>query len=394
MVKRDYKKLIANGDNATTFMTGVMTRKRSIPGYIMSSYKRNTNDAYGYKPSYVSAAWLDLVDITVPTHSAGNALQEANDLALVRFVQRANQAMQSFKGLQYLGEAAESIHMIRNNTVQVAKETYRFLHDVKRLVRGKPVARRRRPNQTVGGYFDQLQRVFNNRYLEYTFGVKPLVADTQKAAETLAKIHEGPGDHRMVSATGNALGNVFVTPATFFVSAQLRAYYNIETVTRAAVTYRGVVRTTLASISDVNKFIGLDWTDIVPTLWEVLPGSFVLDYVSNISDIIDAASFKRSSMAWVAKSTLTETVRKISDFTQDKGYPGNAFAVYDQVDAQCTAPDVRFLYRTVTRDTYIGSLIPDFQLSVPGVKAGINIAALANMCRLTRKNVRQALTRR
>lgn len=403
ITQRNWRQLIASGDNATTPLQAAEWKCQRSPGYVSIQLRQTVNDTYGFKPTHIQSAWLDLVFLGPPTsHTSGSSVAEADSRAKTAFVKRANEQMQSFKGLQYMGEALESIRMLRINTENFGRHTERYLEHVKNdmlgLKRTRTVKRRRsRRIQRLGDVAAKAQSIVTQRYLEWMFGVRPLMADTVAAAETLSQIHnyEDRDDFRMVTAVGKALGGVTMTSSGFLRTPYLKATCNTCTKTETAIIYRGVVSKRLDSLSSVNKFLGLDPTDFLPTLWEIIPYSFVMDYVTNVSEIVDAVSFKRSSLKWVAKTVVQTTTRTQSDWKHDVDYPLTNYPALKFVReaSSFTPPNTVWTYKTVSRDTYAGDLIPDFTVNVPNSRQALNVVALGLSMRKAQAFVNHFLTK-
>lgn len=397
---RDWKSIIARGDNATTPLQAEDVRCIRSPGNAFISVTRVYPDSYGYYSTLDHAIDGDIAyALNVPGHSLGDSVAKADSKAKTTFVSRVNDKIQSYKGMTYLGEAGESIRMLRNNTETFAKKTNRYLIHVQEDLEGLKTRRSRLPKryQRLGDLINAGQRIVTQRYLEYTYGIKPLMADTQAAAETLSKIHnyEDYGDFVMVSAVGRAPGLSYASSSGYQFPPLIKGTFNFETKTTTSVVYRGVVSTGLVGLMDVNKFLGFDYTDFLPTLWEILPWSFVIDYVTNISDIVDAASLARSRLRWVSKTVVHETERSTSAWTLDTTYPLTAFpTIYKRLNASSfTPPKLKWLKRSISRDTYTGSLIPDFTWQVPKPKQMINCLALLASIKSSQKFITTFLTK-
>lgn len=401
MSKRPWKDLIANGQNATTSLSGTEVVLHKTPGYYSQTWTRRTNDSDAKRPIITETIYLDLMDLSPPAHSVGSSFAEADSKARTTFVRRCNEQIQAYKGLQYLGEAREAIRMLQSNTDRLAGRTNKYLDQVMRDLSG--IKRTKLPKKfrrvdRLGDLLDRANRAVTQRYLEYTFGISPLIRDTEEAAITLAKIHdhENHDDFRMISAVGKATGAVFSSSAGTSVGTYLRLYHTVETKTVSAVIYRGVVGTTLDSLSEVNKFLGLDLSDFAPTVWEILPWSFVADYFTNISEIVDAASFARGRLRWCSRTTVTETTSQIANVVPRTDYALTAYPTILPVHlgTSFTPPTASFVKKDVSRvPVYTGSLIPDFTWSLPKPKQMLNVLALGASFKTTRKFITNFLTK-
>lgn len=93
------------------------------------------------------------------------------------------------------------------------------------------------------------------------------------------------------------------------------------------VSHQWSLRGSVTGLIKPSKFI----LDPYKTAWELVPYSFVLDWVYNVGIALDAMSFLRSASAWSAskgfecKSTVTYTCR---DTGSHSGYTGSANCSY------------------------------------------------------------------
>lgn len=71
---------------------------------------------------------------------------------------------------------------------------------------------------------------------------------------------------------------------------------------------------------------------MIPTAWEMLPWSFLIDYVSNIGDVISANLVSMENVAWVYKVTR-RSARKSTNLLGSKGYIKPADAYYWKFDS-------------------------------------------------------------
>jgi hypothetical protein len=125
--------------------------------------------------------------------------------------------------------------------------------------------------------------------------------------------------------------------------------------------------------------LGFDLASWAPTAWELIPYSFLIDYFSNIGDIILGWSSLGTKFSWVNKTTV-RYYEKIS-MTQPHPQWQKAGTDWDSgaIEILSYAPaKVVIQKRSVSRNKYEGLLIPDLDFEIPGLGSlkWLNIAAL------------------
>jgi hypothetical protein len=117
------------------------------------------------------------------------------------------------------------------------------------------------------------------------------------------------------------------------------------------------------------KLIGFSPKDFLPTAWELIPYSFLVDYFSNIGGIIYGMSNLFTNLAW-----HNSTVRKELKFRQwGTEYPLPGLVRITGAYAKCVTSKV-----SVERSKYTGHGVPSLAFKIPGFRSlkWLNIAAL------------------
>lgn len=143
----------------------------------------------------------------------------------------------------------------------------------------------------------------------------------------------------------------------------------IETIRRKDETQVKLTGNTRLSIPDYSfsSQSGLTFREFVPSLWELLPYSFVADYFGNIGDILNAISYSDIKLTYCCRTDR---------------YVGTA-----ELSTQRVKPNIGGLtdyggeYSWNTKKVTIQRskfepAVPSLQLQLPNFKQGINLAAL------------------
>lgn len=150
---------------------------------------------------------------------------------------------------------------------------------------------------------------------------------------------------------------------------------------KVIVIYRGQVRMSSSREGYIAEKLGFSPDQWLPTLWELVPYSFVLDYFANIGDILYAVNFPRNLIPWIMKTTVIESTSKFVDcsplwrVSQTAGSNANAsWSVRRELlSLGAASTSVKRVYRA----PYYGSIIPDLEFSIPSSSTQwLNLAAL------------------
>lgn len=117
------------------------------------------------------------------------------------------------------------------------------------------------------------------------------------------------------------------------------------------------------------KALGINWQDVAPAAYELMPYSFVLDYFSNLGDILSSYSFDWT--VWSNKYKTTFLTRSI-----EYSYMPVAPGAYTTLISR-TIGQGRFEQITFQRSAESGFELPKFELKAPSLAQSANLVALA-----------------
>lgn len=347
--------LIRNGQNATTALSGERRKLVVQEGEFSASFQPPFFDPYRY--------WTrtrgDLCQSFSPNGLAFD-LSYATDEAKRKFVKNCLSEMQALEGQVFLGELGQTLHLIKNP----AKALRESLNDYFRKLKKRRKGSKRNKRQVLA-----------DSWLEYVFGVQPLVSDIEGGLEALRRFSESPQRFKPVRATGR--DQVDFSPGPLVVASGVIEYtINRKHFANASVKIQGAVDLQTGGNSVVTQQLGLGLDRFVPSLWEIIPYSFLVDYFSNIGDIISSWAFGTKNLRWAYKGERVETVfeHTVSEYAKNPALGDGSFKLVRALP--CTS---RGTHTVVTRYPSIDSLVPSFRLEIPGMasKKWLNLAALA-----------------
>lgn len=334
------------GVNATNFVTGTKTE--------INSSRYSGTYSYRYKPSPTppNPPIRELSIDGFPglgTVTSGSFNNQAYNTALQQFVSHANKRISNFDGGTFIGEIRDTIHLLKSPVSGIKNYLQNYMLGL-RNHRKRGMSKR-----------DKLKYA-SDKWLECSFGIKPLISDIQSGAEAISQIVNNPPRPEHVSGSGFAENVVLETGiATHAHTAGLMYWRDsvlIKDISRAKV-YGAVILENAATGRGIRETLGVRPDLFVPTLWELIPYSWLVDYFSNVGNIIEAACFNTARLRWVGATQLTERLTTVrfhgdaSDKTAD-GY------ISSFVGGGNSTMSTKGIYRFVP-----ATLVPSLEITIP-----------------------------
>jgi hypothetical protein len=386
--------------------------------YQMDALKVNSSTPVGFTHKYLSVQTVDAnthrpLQTTLVTANFNGHLQSlwnhgfshfatvssANEAeALSRLYSRIKAEYEHMNSLNFLGELGETVKMLRSPASALLDNTSRLLSTVKstraevrRRVQprksdsAKDLARRR--SQAVAD-------AISGTWLEYAFGLVPLMSDVKDIAETAARALVGKDSMTRVSAKSeDTQGSSILYSGDVSVgsTATLCRYYR-EARTTASCRYVAGLRSHLTGpaqgLNNLARLSGVTLSNIIPTAYQLLPWSFLVDYFVNLGDVLEAWFVDTSNLVYFSK-----TNRQVTEYLdhewfrpnpQTQGYFAGSLNTLAFVGRNVSR-------RSLTRTTLVRSSgqalpIPSLVAKMPGIDSTkwINMAALLQQTRAFR----------
>lgn len=365
---KDWKQRLIRGDQCTTTLSGTRYRREFGSAYFSASQKpiSPTTTCQSLYHIVSQAGLIQGANISLtPLTPDLTTIQKADALALAKFVESIRSTMTTAQGGVIAGELGETLHMLIHPAKTLRQGLFNYLATLKK---------RKRKLRSVRGpkRLSTARNIVADTWLEYSFGWKPLLHDIDDVMKTLANRFASTPPREPVYAKG--VDEQFSSARHTSYSGNLIASisHQVNWTLSKQVVYRGSVRTEHPRAAVWNHF-GSFANDFIPTVWELIPYSFLVDYFSNIGAMISAASLLRSNLVWASRTTVDSTVAEIVD-TQAKA----TFSVFFTAEADCANLREKRSKIVVSRAPYTGSLVPSLYFTVPGLGSTkwINISAL------------------
>jgi len=357
---------IRHHQNAGSYLTGTKWKIGGGYGTHYGSFYIRSGGVLFLRYESVTGNLIQLFvpDLLTPDGSADQTARQV-------FYKRAKAKQTSFRTLTFLGELGETLRMLRNPTRALREGLGDYVKTVTK--RSRRIKRSNRP---------ALNRVVGDTWLEYTYGWAPLISDARGAAQALnERLERYQGLYAKVSSRGFERNFTQSSPqANFPADRILRRSVVLSTWRDYTVKYYGEVESRPKnSIQADMQLFGANWREVIPTAWELLPYSFLVDYFTNVGDVLDAWTFQRSTIAWCMKTVRSsaDLVGSVTALPSDITGYGTIATGQPQLNVMTCSP-LRVTKSTVYRNLTTPE-VPSFDWKIPGFgRRYANMAALGN----------------
>jgi len=294
----------------------------------------------------------------------------AESRAISLLYRKIRSAHQQFVGGVFAGEFRKTVQQFAHTAVGLRKHVFDY------LTKGKIIRR-------LGGR--DAQKKLNGEYLGFVFGWQPLAGDLQDGAKAISRMvlnDNGPIRFRVAAGvqgeipvdlgvqSNNAGGSFHILE---YDRTDCRCYF--YGAFKGTVYDEGILRTT-------DRFLGLSGFNLrsfIPTVWELVPYSFLIDYFVNVGELLEAASTDTASVAWVTQVLHQETEIMVKfDHISPYGFELDYLAPHPQ-DANFSGKSGFYerKFITISRNpTAVPFLLPRCKLLDISGKQFLNIGAL------------------
>lgn len=245
--------------------------------------------------------------ISTPTPNVNDRVVEANAKAVKALYRKIRKVHSQFAGGVFLGEIMKTARMIARPAQALRTQISAYSKKAQALRKGPR-----------GTSMDTASRkALSGLYLEAVFGWQPLLHDIRDGAVALARLVKDATPERF-RAFGVDEKILSTTEGVALFAGLFNYGFKVVEKESAIVVYYGALRRTTmdylgqASTQRIIDLSGFGLRDFIPTVWELIPYSFLVDYFTNIGDLLEAATTDTSNVSRLTKVTITETTRVVS----------------------------------------------------------------------------------
>lgn len=361
---KSWKRKVNRGANATTNFIGHLQTISSSSGVHVFEYETTpTNHLYRELTGDI------LKSLGLPALQSSSTIDLAEQIAREKFYAEYRRQVTSFQGLTAVGELRETIRMLKSPAKALRKRIGQYYNGVL-----KSKARSMRSNRKRNSYL-------RSTWLEASFGWAPLIGNISDAANAVQDAkYRLNRELIQIKTSGNVTDEEYNPNAVAYSVGSMRGKYGSRTKQTTFVTYRGAIR--IAEDSPYNAPAatwGFDPSQIIPTVWELIPYSFLIDYFTNIGKLIDSASLRRPDLAWGARTEGRIAILQSVDFRSENQY-SNDLPLY-KIYAESNSPSSWTAVNKIVSRTPIGTVsLPDLRFRLPRTSIQwLNIGALSQL---------------
>jgi hypothetical protein len=352
---------IRSGQNATTTYVGNFRQVFPATLNALAKIVRSTGSGqtgYSEFKGTPDSSWGDLL-----YDPSGLATTEADIIAREQFVSRYRERRTQFQSGVFLGELMKTVQMISSPAKALRKGIDAYHHTVKKRLRNA-----KKPN-----------RVVRDTWLEFVYGWGPLINDVKDACQL------GTADPYKVFQSIKGKGTVDGITSNSrqdYANSFLNVDYRMVMSQKVTVKYKGAI----AAQNEPPGFpeqLGLSWSNVLPTVWELIPYSFLVDYFTNVGKVIDGIATGPISLAWGCQVIWKEYGLSVEGVQLDRAYldtfkPDPKDKAFGFATGGGKSGRRVYYFRQPANVVSLG--LRDFRFKLPGSNIRwLNIAALARL---------------
>lgn len=265
----DWKEKIARRQNASHYFSREKHTGDNLKR-VLYAVGRSVNAPKNYYSE--SRVWRSSAQ--VPSVPAG--LSWVDDVALKKIKSKLGAAQNQFRALVPLAELRETAGLYRS----CVKSTNDMLKALIRIKHGK-----------VRGAFSAASKV----WLNYSFAVSPTINDIGNLCEAIGQhasredfvgrysgTHETRGYVTRGNSDSTTIGSIWLvetTPGRMSYTYRVKYTAGVNFTMRSANNY--------GPLADFNRDFGLNMGQLIPTAWELVPFSWVVDYFTTTGALLE-----------------------------------------------------------------------------------------------------------
>jgi hypothetical protein len=298
--------------------------------------------------------------LIVPTDTT--LIHQVDRQALTGFHRKLQRARRDVQSLVALGELGETIRMLRSPLATMRRRLSGYVETVTDRVRRVRYVRGYNPRRNE----PDLLRVASDSWLEYSFGAAPLYNDIHGLCEALAETMYHRPPRKTVSYTAHGYTDYTLPGLGGTIDYQGIRIQRSKMVRghTVVVKYRGSLGLDQRELGDRFGITSDFRTNVIPTIYELIPYSWLVDYFTNLGAIVDAACTNNGDILWKNRTIVQfSTAYWANCVFSIEGSPPSIYSTTWR--ERSPGSEVYKFLRTVSRESYNGQMFPTFSVTIP-----------------------------
>lgn len=293
----EYARQIKEGVSATTSYTKEVTYYRRSPGQIMVRGKSgNTKNIIG------KSTTVGLYPSLITARDYATVTADAEQKSAMILLKKIRKEQASWGGGQFLAEFHKTVSMMKRPAKTLRDGIDVFYSTHFKWLKGKAY----NANPVT------LNRALADTYFEWVFGVRPLISEISAIADAATAYF--PSEIKRITAKSLSATCTSTTGANGVANLSATSSWS-EDLTVLAESKRvcGLRRQLLGDLNQFEKVKalgGFDLRSVVPTVWELVPHSWLIDYFVNVGQLLEASAACTADVAWWSSTLACSTTRR------------------------------------------------------------------------------------
>lgn len=233
-----------------------------------------------------------------------------DNTALTRFYSSIQSQLSHANGMVALGELRDTVRMLKHpmrSMLDLLVKREKSLSGKYRLVRRSTSKRNRKIS------LREFKNAASGTWLEVQFGLRPFASDIVDLANYLNERRLNLDvEYYKVKGICRSFSKVDQPPGGWGIGHGWSYTIRCHDEVRFKCRFKGEVKVDPLkeawSGRDFSR-LGFGLNQFLPTLWEITPWSFLVDYFTNIGELVNSFSVPKSSVVWYNKTRRSEVKR-------------------------------------------------------------------------------------
>lgn len=317
----------------------------------------------------------------LPPFPAGN-LDNAINRAKEGWIRKLVAQQQGAAAMVTLGEASESANMLRSRAADLSSAMTSYFSSTLALRKRHGIGPGLSPaRRKVKDYLQEQ----NNLYLEYTYGWAPLVGEIDTwSKEIESNPFRGYRDVQSLMSRFSEVVQASDRPVYVGNSYAPLHWHRQGTLTYSAKYYGAYLLG--CAVEQRLRGVGLMPGQFIPSLYELIPWSFVADYFSNLGTVVNSLSVASGTLAWSQTTTVVKKsmICSAPEYMPTASYPTLHSYIVATMGPKIAGTYKSYAYGTVTLSQTMltrnpgtpSDMTPDLEIRMPSAHQAFNVFSL------------------